>query len=244
MIGRIRHLPERRLLDYYLAEERGESIDPPVAEHLVDCEACDARYAGLVRFMRALRVEADAEADGILTPERLAAQRQQIARRIGVVGRPARVISFPSVRGASGTPRLSRLLTAAGSHPASAARGVVRWIYAAAAAGVVLGIGLGTAYQWDWTALQDRGTRPIADRGMRGGVPHFSSSAGSGRSLFTPADTIGVSPASEASDDAFLSDLEVALERPRTRELQPFDTLTPHVREISDRADPARHTWN
>jgi len=36
----------------------------------------------------------------------------------------------------------------------------------------------------------------------------------------------------EASDEAFLSDLEVALERPHTSELQPFDALTPHVREV------------
>ena len=42
-----------------------------------------------------------------------------------------------------------------------------------------------------------------------------------------------------AADDAFLSDLEIALERPRTRELQPFDALTPHVREYGshDRRD-------
>jgi hypothetical protein len=33
-------------------------------------------------------------------------------------------------------------------------------------------------------------------------------------------------------DDAFLMQLEFALERPHTQELQPFDALTPHVREI------------
>ena len=32
----------------------------------------------------------------------------------------------------------------------------------------------------------------------------------------------------------FLSDLEIALERPHTRELLAFDALTPHVREIRD----------
>jgi hypothetical protein len=48
----------------------------------------------------------------------------------------------------------------------------------------------------------------------------------------TPVATGGASPAEVAADDAFLSDLEVALERPHTRELQAFDALTPHVREI------------
>ncbi len=33
-------------------------------------------------------------------------------------------------------------------------------------------------------------------------------------------------------DDVFLQELEFALARPHTRELQPFDALTPHVREI------------
>jgi hypothetical protein len=35
-----------------------------------------------------------------------------------------------------------------------------------------------------------------------------------------------------AADDAFLSELELALDRPRTRELIAFDAFTPHVREI------------
>jgi hypothetical protein len=39
-------------------------------------------------------------------------------------------------------------------------------------------------------------------------------------------------PADFAADEAFLSDLEIALDRPRTRELRAFDELTPHVREI------------
>jgi hypothetical protein len=33
-------------------------------------------------------------------------------------------------------------------------------------------------------------------------------------------------------DDAFLMQLEFALERPHTQELQPFDALTPHVRPV------------
>jgi hypothetical protein len=37
-----------------------------------------------------------------------------------------------------------------------------------------------------------------------------------------------------AADDAFLSELEFALDRPQTRELVAFDAFTPHVREIRD----------
>jgi hypothetical protein len=44
--------------------------------------------------------------------------------------------------------------------------------------------------------------------------------------------TRGTGKVDVASDDAFLSDLEIALERPHTRELMAFDELTPHLREI------------
>jgi hypothetical protein len=50
----------------------------------------------------------------------------------------------------------------------------------------------------------------------------------------TPVSTRGSSPVDVATDDAFLSELEVALERPHTRELLAIDALTPHVREIRD----------
>jgi hypothetical protein len=42
-------------------------------------------------------------------------------------------------------------------------------------------------------------------------------------------------PATDADpldDEAFLLELEFALARPHTHELQPFDALTPHVREV------------
>ena len=42
-------------------------------------------------------------------------------------------------------------------------------------------------------------------------------------------------PGQVADDEAFLSELDVALERPQTRELQPFDAFTPHVREVTYR---------
>ena len=40
-------------------------------------------------------------------------------------------------------------------------------------------------------------------------------------------------PESEATDEAFLAEIEFAGDRPRTRELVAFDALTPHVREVN-----------
>ena len=207
MIHRAYHLREERLFDSYLAERGGEPIDPPVAEHLADCAACGSRYAELTAFMDTLRREGDAEADAIFTPERLRLQQQQIVRRIALVGRPARVLSFPG--------RIVRRTI-----DASTSRTAPRWIAAAAAAGLFVGVAVGASFEWR-SQMAGRQTF-LAD----------SSRARAQRS--TPMTTRGSGPADVGSDDAFLSDLEIALERPHTRELQAFDALTPHVREIRD----------
>jgi hypothetical protein len=203
------HLLEEKLFDCYLAERHGETIDPRVAEHLTDCRSCAARYADLASFMDDLRDEGTTEADAIFTPERLRVQQQQIARRLEHVGRPARILSFPSrfVR---------RTMTSSTSHAAP------RWVAAAAAAGLFVGVAVGASYEYGAHAhgverLLARQTNPAA------------------QSRLAPVATRGTSPAQVAADDAFLSDLEIALERPHTRELIAFDALTPHVREVTSR---------
>jgi len=209
VIGRAHHLPEDRLFDCYIAERGGETAPLPAAEHLAECRECGARYADLIRFMDAVRREGDVESDEIFTPERLRAQQQQILRRIEHAARPARVIDFPG--------RLaSRHMMPSGG------RGVSRWIYAAAAAGLVIGVGLGAVYESEWAPMQ---------------IARSAHQMTTGRSRATLTGLSGLTiGAADTADDAFLSDLEVALERPHTRSLQPYDSLTPHVREISDRS--------
>jgi anti-sigma factor RsiW len=202
--ARAHHLHDDRLLDCYLTERGGEALDPPAAEHLADCEACSARYAELSAFMDTVRRDGDAEADAVFTPERLRAQQQQIARRIEHVGRPARVISFPS--------RLVRRTIGA-----SQSRSAPRWVAAAAAAGLFVGVAVGASYEWNTRRV------PAASFGAREISPRIA-----------PVATRGDGPVDVANDDAFLSDLEVALEHPHTRELQAFDAFTPHVREIRE----------
>jgi len=198
------HLHDDRLFECYLTEHGGDAIDPPAAEHLADCQACSVRYAELTRFMDTLRRDGDADADAVFTPERLRAQQQQIARRIEHVGRPARIISFPSqiVRRTIG---------------ASRSRTAPRWVAAAAAAGLFVGVALGASYEWNVRSV------PASSYGVRDLSTRIA-----------PVATRGESPAEIANDDAFLSDLELALERPHTRELRAFDAFTPHVREVQD----------
>jgi hypothetical protein len=200
VMARAYHLHEDRLFECYLSEREARAIDPRDAEHLTDCPACAGRYADLLGFMNGLQREGEADADAVFTPERLRAQQQQIARRVALVGRPARVISFPShfVRRTMGVPT---------SHAA------VRWAAAAAAAGLFIGVALGAGYEW--RAHPEDAPR-LAGEAAR---PHVTAAPARGGSA-------------TESDDAFLSDLEVALERPHTQELRAFDAFTPHVREV------------
>jgi anti-sigma factor RsiW len=202
VIFRARHLQEDRLFECYLAEQGGEPIEPPAAEHLTDCTDCNARYADLRRFMDGLRTEADAELDEIFPQERMRAQQQHIARRVEQLGRHARVISFPGYRPAQLAPGWR-------SHVAP------RWIGAAAAAGLAMGIGLGSVYYSH----------------APGGAPQTVAINSIAQSVNAPA--VASAPAILSDvNEAFLSELELALERPRTQELVALDELTPHVREI------------
>ena len=205
MIARPHHLQEERLFDSYLAERGGEPIDPPIAEHLADCASCGARYAELTAFMDGLRRDGEAEADAIFTPERLRLQQQQIVRRMALVGRPARILSFPG--------RMVRRTI-----DASSSRTAPRWIAAAAAAGLFVGVAVGATFQWRSQEQARRTFLTDVSRPQR----------------LSPVATRGTGQPDVATDDAFLSDLEIALERPHTRELQAFDALTPHLREIRD----------
>jgi hypothetical protein len=109
------------------------------------------------------------------------------------------------------------------SFPGQSARGVMmsatrrvapRWIGAAAAAGVFIGAILGASYQWETHAHTNRVTTTTA--------------------RLAPVATRGSGSIDVAADDAFLSELDAALDRPRTRELLPYDALTPHVRSVRD----------
>ena len=197
------HFVEEQLFDYFLADRAGEPLDPRVGEHLADCRACAARYADLASFMNGLRADGVADADLVFTADRLRAQQVQIERRLQQVGRPARVLSFPA--------RVVR-----GTMSGSPARWTPRWAAVAAAAGLFVGVAVGASYNF--------GTRSLFGPSSRQITPALTLS---------PVATRGTSPAQVAADDAFLSDLELALERPHTRELIAFDALTPHVREIS-----------
>jgi hypothetical protein len=209
MIGRSDHLHDDHLVECYFADRRGEALDPPSAEHLADCQACETRYLELSTFLNDVRTDADAEVDALFTNERLRTQQEQILRRLEQVSRSARVISFPAQ---------------SASMPMTAVAGRVapRWLAAAAAAGLFVGVAVG-------------GTLLAPGRVQQSGSTMRVANTPSAAARLAPSPAVLVNAPSvidSIDDDAFLMQLEFALERPHTQELQPFDALTPHVREI------------
>jgi predicted anti-sigma-YlaC factor YlaD len=201
VIARTHHLQEERIYDHYLAERCDEPADPPVTDHLADCDPCGARYAEIAEFLDGLRGEADADTDAVFTADRLRAQQVRIARRLEHVGRAARIISFPG-------------RSAARSMVAGASRAATRWVATAAAAGLLIGVGAGMFY----------------DSGAR----YSSRQSAVGRSASFEAATSVATPSTDSAEDEFMSEIEIAADRPYTLELAPFDALTPYIREVAD----------
>jgi hypothetical protein len=204
---RSRHVQEDRLVECYYAERRGEAFDPPIAEHLADCDHCRGRFADLRDLMTSLADEADAATDSLFSADWLREQRRTIARRIEHVGHVARVLSFPA--------RFAGTQTTS-----SAQKGVRRWVAVAAAAGLFVGVGTGLFL--DGWRPQQATLQYVTARQTPAHAPRL-----------TPVAEIAIAPTVDA-DEYFMSDLEMAIERPQTRELLAFDALTPHVREIRD----------
>ena len=101
--------------------------DAPTA-HVSSCQACQARLEDLRAWTAATAGDAAAVADDVFTPERLAAQKQQVLARLEALGRSARVIAFPV---GTGAPSRSRTTD------------VLRWAAAAAVGGILVGLASG-----------------------------------------------------------------------------------------------------
>jgi hypothetical protein len=196
------HLDEAALAELWsTAATEGRAATHP---HLTVCAHCRARHAGLRAWLDALRADELAAADEAFPPERLAAQQAQIARRLEAMERPARVIAFP---------KFSR---AQGSVP-----GTQRWIAAAAAAGLVVGLAAGQLVDLR------RNLRPSSARI----APDVRLSQAE-----RPGRGSGVQPVSAAvSDETFLYE-DTTRPAVRISELRGLDAITPRARDL----DPPR----
>jgi hypothetical protein len=169
----------------------------PQHPHLESCAACRTRFAELSSWLATLQTDATTEADDAFPAERLAAQHAQIFRRLEAAERPARVIAFP---------KFAQPLTSRTSHAS-------RWVAAAAAAGLIVGVGVGQlmdlrhSLSYKPSTTQAR-VAPVAI--ARGFDPRVQS-------------------ISATRDETFLSELDASLSRPAVPELRAIDAFTPRA---------------
>jgi hypothetical protein len=171
----------------------------PSHPHLQACAGCRSRFASFASWLTELRVDAAAEVDELFPPERLAAQHAQIFRRLEAAERPARVIAFP---------KFPQPLTSGSSHGS-------RWIAAAAAAGLIVGVGVGQ--------MMD------IRRSLSGPVAPASEVRLAEAQRSDRADVRTVSTGGR--EEAFLSEVDVTLSRPALPELRALDEFTPRAGE-------------
>lgn len=163
--------------------------------HLDTCDVCAERALELSRWLEHTRELGVAEADAAFPAERLAAQQSQILRKLEQLDRPAKLLSFPRV-----SPLVPAHLEMAGhDHRVSS-----RWIAAAAAAGLLLGVVGGRLSVWQPAAQAPR------------------------------AAAVQTVPAPKTPDTARLDEsadllLESELSQPQIHSLSAIDTLTPQV---------------
>jgi len=202
-----RHHPtdERLVALYFETDSQGTEEGRPVRQHLHGCEACTWRYAELTAPLQQLRRDAASEADEVFTTGRLAAQRASILSRLENGEANRRLIAFPGARSAQ-VPLIRR--------PAA------RWMAAAAAAGLIVGVTAGRL-------MHDAGISPtITARVEAPAAPRLLSADPN-----TPVSDGPVSILGFDGEEIFLLQVESAVKSPRVDELYALDELTPHPRE-------------
>ncbi|MBP8275162.1 MAG: hypothetical protein KAY59_12060 [Acidobacteria bacterium] len=185
------HLSEDALVDAWYTGDH--------PSHLDECALCADRALEVSRWLTHTRDLGLSEADAAFPAERLAAQQAQILRRLEHVDRPSKLLSFP---------RTVAAMPAAAEFPSHDRRVSARWVAAAAAAGLVLGV--------------------LADR-----ISLWQPAPQAARVITAPAPVAPAEPRAAERDILF----DAELSQPQLRSLSAIDTLTPHVAVVraSDR---------
>src|SRR5687767_10219361 len=135
MLNRLRlnrHVSDADLTSVWTDARLGLPGQTAAAGHVRDCPACRARLTALSAWLEALRADSRQAAEETFPRERLVAQQGQILRRLEAMERPAKVLAFPRFTRAISAPNVGRQ----------------RWIAAAAAAGLLVGVGLGQTFDF------------------------------------------------------------------------------------------------
>lgn len=222
-----RHPSRDRLLEAAFGET-GTPAALATARHLRRCAPCTRRARDLRTFLGTLADAAGASFDEVFPPARLQAQRTRIDHRLAqAAGRvePARVLAFPF--------RRRRPERRAHLDPR-------RWVVAAAAVGLALGMVSGQLVHFYLYPAPGSETGVTLGAGAGDGVDGTLDIAGTIELPPAPADpTAPATPLTLSefeqvmTEATFFDTLDVALIDLPVAELESIDALTPHVGDLS-----------
>jgi hypothetical protein len=190
-----RHLTDDRLIELCLAG----AIDTADQRHLAGCASCEGRRAEFSTLLTDVDAAAAAEADAAFPAERLARQHARILQRVEQDGRPGRLIAFPAAH--------------APDAAAPRTRPTTRWVAAAAAAGLIVGLLAGHMTHDFSTVVGTQAAAPAIARQQVAG-------------------TVLRGSAGVMTDDEFLGQVEAAIDSSGPAALRPIDVLTPRAWEV------------
>jgi hypothetical protein len=189
------HLTDTELLALHFEPPR----DNDAHDHMAGCATCQARGRAVTELLEDVTRATGAETDALFSADMLARQHARIMGRVAHECRSARIISFP----------------AAPQAPARPARGGTRWVAAAVAAGVILGI-VG---------------QHVTERIARGGRPARVFQPQVAQVVVDPGVALRTV---SASDDEFYGQVELAFGSSGPAALRPLDVLTPRVSDVRE----------
>jgi hypothetical protein len=195
------HPADDRLIALYFGDEAaGLAEQRNVRQHLHGCETCTWRYTELTAPLERLRQDAASEADEVFTPARLDRQKSAILARLEGSAVEPKVIPFPVATIPMNRSVMHRPLT--------------RWVAAAAAAGLLIGIMAGRLLEFGMARLDSpppvaRVIKPVA-----------------------PMQTVTDSPSADVYefDELALSEIDQAVHTQRIAALSALDEMTPTIR--------------
>ena len=174
--------------------------DGNVHEHVSSCATCQARGYAVAELLDEVTRATASETDRLFSDDLLARQQARIMGRVAQECRSARIISFPAAPQAAVRP----------------VRSGTRWVAAAVAAGVILGI------------VGEHVTERIAHSGRPArafAVPAVQVVGETG---------VAVRAVSVGSDDDFYGQVELAFGSAAPAALRPLDVLTPRVTDVRE----------
>jgi len=200
------HLTDTELLALHFDAARPQGgpsdkgRDGEAHDHMAGCATCQARSHAVTELLEEVTRATGAETDALFGDDQLARQHARIMGRVAHECRSARIISFP----------------AAPQTPVRPVRGGTRWVAAAVAAGVILGV-IG---------------EHVTERITRNGRPRRAFQAPIVQVLSEPG--VAVRTISTGSDDDFYGQVELAFGSAAPAALRPLDVLTPRASDVRE----------